>query len=258
MVYSIMYSKKHIPRNELKSVITTVMEIVEKHDPIALQVGSFYKKLQDLEGELQEYTIAKTKHELTAQINVFRRQRLETCMSIAMQMRVLKKSRIKSNLEAVKLITPVVENYLHDLRKLNRIAAVDKVRNFLIKIESSEALLEAANVTGIKDDVTELKSLQSNLDIVEKIRREDNSIRRERPLNKQRSELLNALDNLLLSIELAKRDHADLNYEPLIAELNEFLVNYQSLKRSKITRARNEAIKKETVVMSSKTTTTAI
>lgn len=257
MFYKILYSKKHILRNELKSVINTVMEIVEKHDPIALHVETFYKKLQDLEGNLQEYTIAKTKHELTAQINLYRKQRLDTCSSIAMQIKLLKKSRIKSNKEAVQLIIPVVENYLLDLRKLNSVAAVDKVRNFLIKIESSETLVEAANLTGIKDDVTELKSLQSNLVVAEKIRREDNSMRRQRPLKKQRTEILNALDNLLLSIELAKKEHADLNYEPLIAELNEFLVNYQSLKRSRMTRARNEAIKKETVVLSSKTNTTA-
>ena len=258
MIYNILYCKKLILRNELKRVINTVMGIVEKHDPIALKVETFYKKLQDLEEELQEYSVTRTKHVLTTQINLYRKQRMDTSMSICMQTKLLKKSRIKSDTEAVKLIIPVVEKFLLNLRTLNNVATDEQVVNFLITIESSEALLEAANITGIKDDVMELKSLQLKLDNAVETRREENSQRRERPLSKQRYDVLNALDKLLLSIELAKNEYADLNYEPLIAELNEFLVCYQSLGKSRITRAKNEALKKETAVMSAKTTTTAV
>ena len=72
-----------------------------------------------------------------------------------------------------------------------------------------------------------------------------------------KTSIVTALTNLFKSIELARVEHPDVDYMPMINELNQLLVSYHSLIKNRITRSKNLA-KKTTVASSSTTTATAV
>ena len=67
-----------------------------------------------------------------------------------------------------------------------------------------------------------------------------------------------ALNNLIVSIELGKIKHPELDYEPLINELNAFLGQYQSLDKTRRTISKKAAENKKTVASSTTTTATVL
>jgi len=250
------FSVYHIRKDELPGVIHTTLEIVQKHDPVVLSIQPFFDLLSEKETQLSLYSEPR-QHPLTQLIVSERKRRDDLVKAIEYQMNAVEKSKVSSLTEANSLILPLTTKYLTNFRLNNTKTADEKLKNFLSEISGSESLRNAAATISIQIYLDELTELQSKLDEKSGKRREDKSARRITSARDLKAEIITSLTNLLRAIELARVQHVDVDYEPLIAELNEFLVPYRALNRSRATRSKNEAIKNETAAMSSTTSATA-
>jgi hypothetical protein len=108
---------------------------------------------------------------------------------------------------------------------------------------------------GLSDYFAELKTCQQYLNQSQNHRREILSVRPLFNVQDAKTRIINAIDNLLNAIELARVENTELDYMPLINELNVLIISRQSLIRSRNTRSKNSVANKTTTVALSPTTT---
>ena len=258
MKYFINISKNQVHKNELLDLIETTAGIVKKHDPVKLGVEPFYKILLEKDAQIEVYKKSRVKHPLSEQITADRIRRDELVRVLKLQLSGINKVSLTSLSTEYALISPIIAMYLNDYQYNNLFVARNKINAFLAEFDKNDLLLEAAVKLGIGIYIDELRDLQKKLSSSEELRLEENSGFRNIDREQLRTDIFGALKNMFTSIELAKVQHADLNYDPLIAELNEFLAQFATIKKSGITRSKNDAQKKETAALSTTTTATAI
>jgi hypothetical protein len=256
IVFSISFLK--IRKQEFPEIINGVIGIVNKYNPEMLFIKGMFNLLLELQSKLVLLTDKSISHPLTKVLNKQRKSRLKLVSAILMQGLAMEKAGVSSMAEAVKLIVPVIKMYFANLSRENQKVVHQEVNNFLLKLHENDALASAASTIGVTVYIDELKVITQSIDANINLRRESNSPRR--IVNKAlvKTEIIDSFNRLLNSIELARVEHPTLDYMPLISELNEFLVPYQSLVKSRNTLSKNAAKKATTVALSTTTTATAI
>jgi len=115
--------------------------------------------------------------------------------------------------------------------------------------------MNAALVTlGLNVYFGELKVCQQSIKQGESLRIEIISVRIKQNTLIAKEKIANAVSNLLDAIELAKVEHTEIDYMPLINELNVLLNSKQTMLKSRVTRSKNSIANKTTTVASSTTT----
>ena len=254
------YNKKNILSTELQTVVLSVLEIVEKHDPVSLKIESFYTKLQESVAQLDSYSNNKRiKHRYSEQIIAERKRRLSLIRLIESQIRLALKSDIAQLSNPGKLMSPVLSRYFNKINALGSGTVGIKVRSFLTEYNGNQELTEAAVSLNIQLYINDLNVVNEQLMQMEKSRNAENSEFRKFERKEFRNVELKCLDNLFTSIKLASIQNAGIDYSGLISELNEFLVNFNAIALTRGMRTKTQtAINEETVASSTKTTATAL
>jgi len=253
----ISFNSNLIRNNEIPAVVNGVVMIVEKYNPSALGVKPLFDLLVEQQSQLDTFTNSRTSHPLSPSIKIDRKRVRELCGAIVTQCRAVEKADISTMSEAAKLILPLVKKYLLNIDKVNSKLAEDKVKNFLIALDKNELTSQASTKISIDLYVGEMKVVQNRLDTNSEVRRTENAEHRVIVDMKLKASILKALNNLMKAIELAKVHTTTVDFTPMIAELNELFIPYRALTRSRSTRNKNAAIKKETAASSTTTTATA-
>ena len=110
---------------------------------------------------------------------------------------------------------------------------------------------DALEVLSFSDYIAGLKICQQYLNRAVNHRREVLAIRPLFNTQDAQSRIVNAISNLLSAIELAKVEHTELDYMPLVNELNVLLSSKQALIKSRETRRKNTVAKKTKAAKSS-------
>lgn len=258
MKYIININKNQVQKNELLSLIETTLGIVKKHDPVKLGVEPFYKILLEKNTQIDVYRKSRVKHPLSDLISAERIRRDELIKVLKTQLSGINRVSMTSLNAEYALISPIIAMHLNDYQYNNLFVSRAKVNSLLAEFDKNELLVEAAVKLGLGIYIDELRDLQKKLINSEELRLEENSGFRNIDRDQLRTEIFDALKNMFRSIELAKVQHTDQDFDPLIAELNEFLIQFVTIKKSGITRIKNDAQKKETAALSTTTTATAI
>ena len=107
-------------------------------------------------------------------------------------------------------------------------------------------------VLGLATYIDELKVYQQNVNQGESHRKEVLAIRPKFNNKNAKLRVITAIEHLLKAIDLAKVEHTDLDYMPLINELNVVLGNRRSVIRSRSTRNSNSVANKTKAAESTK------
>ncbi len=250
----------YIPYNrvqklELPDIVMGTLAIVEKHDPKAMFVEGMFKLLQEEIPNVAKLSEIYNGHPLTPELIKLREQSNKIVQSI------LKKSGSIQNISSLSaqaaVIAPVVNRYLNGISRENQKAKTERVSQFIATTESDINLKTALETVGLKVYVDELVLVQQTIALNTNMRRISMSEKTIEDRSALKTSIVTALTNLFKSIELARVEHPDVDYMPMINELNQLLVSYHSLIKNRITRSKNLA-KKTTVASSSTTTATAV
>jgi len=211
----------------------------------------------ELQTSLSVLTNKTVSHPLTKVLKTQRKRRLELISAIVWQGEAAEKAAVTSQAEAVSLVVPLINKHLSTLSRENLKVIHQEVQNFLWEFKLNDVMVSAATTIGVKLFIDELKALEDSMAVNITTRRESKSPNRSVNKVELRNNIIDAFSRLLNSIELAKVEHAELDYMPMINELNEFLVIYQALIRNRTTRSKTAAQKTTTVTSSTTTTATA-
>jgi len=248
------YDRVH--KLELPDIVKGTLAIVATYNPEELHIDGMYKLLLAEKPNLERLSKVNKAHPLTKQINGLRKE----CDSVVVS--ILEKSRSIQRLsiyaDAAKVLVPVVNSFFSGYIKLNRSSKTECITQFLKELENISEVSVASELTGMKVYVDELKDLMQNIHAKTGQRRVSSSSRTITNRKELRINIFNATSNLYHAIELAKVEYPNVDYMPLINELNKLLVPYKSIINTRKTLNRKASAKTKTVASSSQTIATAI
>lgn len=239
----------------MPEIVNGTLAIVEKYDPGVLFVEGMFRLLQAEIPNVVRLSEIYKGHPLTTELVSLREKSERIVKSI------LKKSDsikyISSLTAQATVIVPVVNRFFKGTLKENLKVKAERVSQFLTAIENDANLKTAMQIAGLMVYVDELVSLQQTIETNTNKRRVAMSVKTIEDRRELKTSIVTALTNLFNAIELARVEHPDVDYMPMIHELNNLLISYHSLIRNRKTRSQNLA-KTTTVASSTTTTATAV
>jgi len=225
---------------EVPQLAKLVLVIVEKHEPENLFLEKAFNDFSTLEPEIESLIVGHGPHPLTPQIEEFRQKRLLYATSISFQARGLARGYIDGTDDAVKKVNHAVKLYLHNLKENNEEIINEKIDQFLSEIESNEELEVALSALGLTKYFNDLRSAHSSLKIL-LFKRNASIAKRPKGVSRMALKAVrNGIRMLFTRIEVAQIDNKDLDYTQLISELNEKLIRYNGLIKTRETALKNK------------------
>lgn len=253
------FSFNRIRKSEIPEIMNAILTIVEKHNPEALFIVGMYNLLLELRPLLDILTVRYDGYPNSKELLNQRSLRDKLLGAILSHKAAVEKARIASLVQPASLAVPFLQRYLNGILAENEPVKSGKVNQVLTNLKDNTELTTALENLGFTVYMNELKTCQLTINVAESQRRETLSLRGNFNTTDARAKIAFATSNLLNAIELAKVEHTDIDYMPLINELHVLLNSKQTIVKSRITRCKNSAaIKTMTVASSTTTTATAI
>lgn len=242
----IFYSNlSEIRKFEIQSVTESVVGIVLKHNPTSLYIQGMLNLLQTEMSGLSKLTVTvNNSYPQQDEAIQLRRRRDRVLQAIKSHAIAVEKAGVNDQAEHAAIVLPVINRYLKGFNSNNRGEKSEKVGQLLSLLSTAE-MITALNKLGMTPYIDELKVIQTAVTANAAYRRDAIVSRTKSQTQEIKAKVLYALRNLLKAIELASIEHTDLDYTPLINELNNYLATLSGVLKARRTRRMN-AVKKET------------
>ena len=229
---------------EMPGIIGKTIYVLKKYDVEKLHLGFWLSILEKNKLQIDTLTIQKSANRYTVFVDKWHNQSLDYAASITMQMRGIAKANLKSLRQEIIITQEVVDIFLADLRNHNRVEIKGLINDFLGTIKDSPEVKEAFTKIGLMPYIDELRIAdQTHNKYYIKRRLSEIKIQR-RDTNKAiKKEGEQALRSFFEQVEVANRTYPELNYAPLIAELNSVIVEYTNLIKTRATYNKKRALK---------------
>lgn len=233
-IKNVPYSK--LLKLELPRLANRVIEIVEKHDPETLQIKEVFDLLVEEKPQIEGLIVRHGPHPITEELQPLRKKLLMYASTITFQMSVIVREDMYVKAENVRIAKIFINRYLLKLGlKKNREVIFQRLDEFFLEIEQDAQLEAILDTLGLTNNIDELQSVHSTMK--ELISRRLESIS-ERPKVKSKElakSVRKALKDMFTQIQIAQLKNKELNYSPLINELNDLLDTYRGLINARAT-----------------------
>lgn len=243
---------------EYPDFATNVIEIVEKHNPETLKISGVIDLLKAEVPEIEKITINERYHPMTKELKTLRANRDKTLGAILSLIQGYKKQQVPALAAAVFIAIPFLDRFLTKINRNSNFIKNKKIDLMLIELAGNEALKAAFQTLGFTVLLDDLKTNYQAIVATQKNRRLSKSTTQRVECRKIIVKAQIAMNNLFRTIEINQLVEKNVDYLPLINELNEMLIEYKTLltqRRTLVQKA--NLIKKVTVASSTTTTATA-
>jgi len=224
-----------VPKEELPGFINGVGKVVEKHGSEKYFLGNRYNELQDLSPELGVLNTVSRKSSITNDLGPQYNYRDNLLYTMFTNYKTMQRAFIPLQQEDLKLVQKELEDFLLKAQK----GSIEKKAEFIGQMSnavSSNSMLAAAlSSLGLMVYFTELETVQG---VIGMNIEERTAYLSALPRMMTKSAKVNSgttLQNLFSGIRLAALDHTELDYSPLINELNQLITMYKSRIKSRET-----------------------
>lgn len=256
-IYSII--NVGLRKSEIPETLNAVISTVEKFNPTALKIEGVFNMLVALQPTLNILTTEYDGLPISPELAEARNKRNRLLGSILSQLAAIEKGGLTSTASDATIVLPFLRQYLSGISNLSPTVKSGKVNQLMYQLETEEeATKTAMTALGLLDYVNELKLNQQRINELEQTRRVKLSARKDEKSKVAREKIAKAMDNLLMAIEVASLQYPDIDYVPVVNELNVIFSARKSAVKSRTTRNKNAADKTTTVALSPTTTATAI
>ena len=214
---------------EIPQLAKLILDIVEKHEPESLMLEKGYAEFHELKPDIESLIVGYGPHTLNRTINPLREKRIFHASSISYQTRGMVKGYIKGDEEAIWSLIDSANLYLRDLQSTNEEIINEKIDQFLSSIDHDLKLVTAIEALGLSAHIDELTNVHANLTSLLATRNASISARPKGVLAIASKAVRSGMNNLFDRIKVAQMDNKELDYKPLINEINEQLTRYSSL-----------------------------
>ena len=244
-----------IPKLEFPELINSVVEIVDKYDSAIYHIEGSHNLLLEVQPQLSNLEVVYTKSAETVELASLRNKRKYLLMAILNQSKAMKNTSISALSAQVKLVQPFVEKYFRGIIADNTRKRSERINQMFVSMEADVTLKAALSTVGLLVYMDELKTVQQALESKHSTRRASKSARVRMRTKEVKTSLAEALTDLLASIELARKQYSNVDYMPMVNEINELFVSFQSQMKAQRTRRKNIALAIEAAKIAGSTPT---
>ncbi|HRZ97611.1 MAG TPA: DUF6261 family protein [Paludibacter sp.] len=221
-----------VPKLEFRQLVNRTIEVVAKYDPAALYVEGIYNLLLEAQPQLSKLQVVYRKHELTPDIQNLRVKRKDLFASIINMEKSMSKAKLSSMQEELLIVLPFVNKYFKNILGDKTWKANERIEQMFAMLESDSALKAAVTKVGLNVYLEELKTVDQKLQVSINNRISTSSKRPRMFTRTIKTTVSVAMTDLVNAIELAYKEHPEVDYMPVVNEINklfkEFLVNIKS------------------------------
>jgi len=228
-----------VPKLEYPELVLTFVRIVEHYDAAAMHIADSFAQLNVRIPELMKLKLSKGKHPETKEIQTLLLRRKDIVNAMLGQTRKLVKADLSVQKAHIKLLSPFIEKYWAGIQTFNQNTMNARMKLMLADIESNIALHETLTAVGLMSHVDELKAIETNLFQIKESRRISKSEAPKIDTRQIKSFVGEAVTDVVNAIEIARKAHAEVNYLPMITEINDLFRLYHSGIKAHSTRVKN-------------------
>ena len=233
-IQNVPYSK--LLKLELPRLANRVIEIVEKHDPETLKIKEVFDLLVEEKPQVEGLIVRHGPHPITEELQPLRKKLLMYASTITFQMNVIVREDMYVKAENVRIAKIFINRYLLKLGlKKNREVIFQRLDEFFLEIEQDAQLEAILDTLGLTDSIDELQSVHSTVKELISKRLESISERPKVKTEELAKSVRKALKDMFIQIQIAQLKNKELNYSPLINELNDLLDTYRGLINARAT-----------------------
>lgn len=214
---------------EIPQLAKLVLEILEKHDLETLKLEHAFTKFNEFRPDIESLIVGYRPHALNRDINPMREERIFLASSISYHMRGMAKGYIRGDKTAMWHLKDAADLYLSDLTKANEEIFNEKIDQFLETVNLNADLGTAIETLELTPQVNELRTIHIKLKSFLGKRNASLSERPKGVLAIASKAIRGGMRDLFSRINVAQMDNDDLNFKPLIDELNVQMTRYASL-----------------------------
>ena len=228
--------------------VNQVIKIVDEHDPEALKISDMYNLLVARQPEIDQLNVRYRAHPMTVSIQHLRSLRGLHISNILGRLKLVRKE--KGDLDGdVKLVRTEIDRHFGNFRSSkNEAIKIQKVDKFNTAVEASQELEEALSELGFTSLMNDLRSVHSRIKSNSELRNKSIAARPQTKTNDLQKVVDDSIVNLFTDIRLAMLRNPEINYNPLIADLNKVTLifdNYINIRMGQSERKAEEKAENE-------------
>lgn len=204
-------------KGEVAEYANRVLTVVDKHDPELLLFKPVYDLLTAKQTEIDILGLRYGIDPLRFEFDKKKSKLHLTISTLKLKVRLLSKS---SNDADLVLITSHVDSYLRYLHNYNEKEISQRVKGFTNKVKAHQPLKEALLNHELMEYVEQIELAHTDMQSVINKRVQLLSERPDIPTPFLIASVSNSIDDLFKGIEVAHLTNTELDYEPLVSELN--------------------------------------
>ncbi len=240
------FSFSKVRRPELPVMTEEILKSVEKYDPVTLKIAGMYNLLSELRPLLSILAVKYDGYPNPEEVKAQVKMRNNILGAIVSHIVAIEKAKVSTTAQQARLAVPYLKSFLSSISTDSPITKSGRVNQMLIGLTDNDEMNDALIALGLATYMNELSTCQQAVNHGETHRKEILAIRPKFNNKDAKARVISAIEHLLKAIDLAKVEHTDLDYMPLINELNVVLTNRQSVVKSRSTRNSNNSVANKT------------
>ena len=208
---------------EMNPLMGNVIRILKSHNPELLRLTDTLKVLEDEELQTKKLDVPYRGHALTETHQKLHEKRLSFAAYISQKLRSIYTGDYNNTREYSEIAYPFMKIHLEYLREETRWGAETKIEVFLTGLKLNPEMMEVFVKLGFKKELEELERMNNECKSIYSLMQKQKS---QRPKVNKKAILKDAQSTLRYAfhqINRYQRTFKDLDYSPLINELNEQL-----------------------------------
>ena len=214
---------------EVQTLANRVLTIVEKHDPETLKIKEIFDILLEQKPQIKLLKVGYGPHPVTIPLNDLRKKRNALMQGVIYRLKTIEDAKIRGMAEALVVVKPVVHNYLLGLSRESEETITATVIQFLDFVDENANMATAIETMDLLASLDDLRSVITEIDEHYDNRRENISLRPKMNTRGIVAQLKSDIRDVFKQIEVAQIKNQDLDYNPLIDELNIEIAHYKAI-----------------------------
>ena len=205
---------------EFQYLASSVIEIVEKHDPEALKIKEIFDILVKQKPQIKLLKVRYGPHPITLKLSNLRISRNAYAQGMIDQLKTLERVKESGTEEALIVAKPIVIRYLQNLSKNTEKTIRQTLIQFFDVVAEDGAFQMALETLGLLSYHDNLQSVNTAIDEQYILRRENVSARPKDKTPDIIAAIMSDTQDLFKQIEVAQIKHPEIDYTTLIDEMN--------------------------------------
>jgi len=238
-------SLTRVPTLEFPELAETLVRIVDQYGAETMFIKDTADALKERVQSVEALKVKERKHPESKVIQTLFAKRRDIIAAMVRQTKAEQKANLSSQAAQLQLVVPFIEKYWNDVRSLNEKTINSCMKQMLAEVDTIEEIKLAFDALGLTIYLTELRTIETTLFDSREKRRKSKSIAPKVDSKQVRGSVSETITDLVHAIELARKAHPEVDYTPMITEINQLFTSYQSEIKAHSTRVKTANSKKE-------------